>query len=224
MKQSLTLVALLMTIDGMDGSDSSRRGILIGVGAALTGGFLLPHTESKASSKKFEEQTATTTTSQSRVPPGTTPSEIVPVGKRATVVSEDGSEQITYWIENGARFEYFRVGDERVTPDPGEEFLQVLVSAHNESQQGAIIDSDHFEVVTSSGQAYEPDEDLMLDFDDTFYIEDIDPQITKTRSVFFEIAPDKRPVWLKIGPGFADDGESVYFSLPDETGITTTTA
>lgn len=190
---------------------SSRRRVLLGLGTLATATLPLPSSVHTTSATQSHQET-TTTTDDSTVPPGTSPDEIVAVGEKGTVTSEYGDEEITYWVEDAFTIEDYTVGDDQVTPEGV--FVAVEVTARNDSDEHVTVNHDQFELVTAEGRAFTTDEDPMLDYQDTFWVDGLDAQTMKTRFVIFDAPTDSDPWWLKISAGDLDDAPPVYFALP----------
>lgn len=100
----------------------------------------------------------------------------------------------------------FTVNDVRTTKeiDSGNEFTEnpttdgqfviVDVSIENNKDESITIDSSYFQLITDDGTTYDPTTDgavtMAIDPDNEFFLQQINPGLSKSGSVVFEVAED----------------------------------
>lgn len=219
--------------------ESSRRGIIFGIGGLLSVTPLLNIDTSTATTvttqtqqtmtrqnqtqtQMAESQTQTKTT-QFSPPPGSSPARTFKPDESGTFVFNESGLRVTYYIDSVEIMDSYTRSDGTVDPDG--KFVKILLIARNDNEAAIELGDSMFELVTSEGLAFEPDSDAMLDLERTFYTVELDPKIKKIRSVIFLIPDDRLSSswWLKIGGGNKGKGELLYMKVPELPEIATST-
>ena len=86
-----------------------------------------------------------------------------------------------------------------------DEYLVVNLSIKNKDSESRIMDASMFEIIDTAGNVYEPDGGAVVYLDASFFLEDVNPGLTRTGDIVFEIPDGLSGLSLRVrsGVGFA---------------------
>jgi uncharacterized membrane protein len=82
-----------------------------------------------------------------------------------------------------------------------DEYLVVNLSIKNKDSKSRMMDASMFEIIDTAGNVYEPDGGAVMYLDASFFLEDVNPGLTRTGDIVFEIPEGLSGLSLRVGSG-----------------------
>ncbi|WP_368996377.1 DUF4352 domain-containing protein [Caldifermentibacillus hisashii] len=120
-------------------------------------------------------------------------------------------EQEIYTVSNVETTNELKSDNEYIEPATTDgQFVVIDIEAFNNDKETRMVDSSMFKIKDNQGREFEPttDTDVMMvlgDFAD-FFLQDINPGISKTGKLVFELPSDANNFSLEVSSGFGFAG------------------
>jgi len=119
--------------------------------------------------------------------------------------------KLAYIVSNVATTNELKADDEYIEPAKTDgQFVVIDIEAFNNDKKTRTVDSSMFKIKDNQGREFEPtvDTEVMMvlgDFAD-FFLQDINPGISKTGKLVFELPSDATSFSLEVSSGFGFAG------------------
>lgn len=100
-----------------------------------------------------------------------------------------------------------KIGNEFMNKTTNGQFLIINVTIKNNDKEARIIDTSLFKIIDSQGREFEPlaDGDVYVNVNTSFFLEEVNPNLSRTGNIVFEMPKDAKGLKLEVnsGVGFA---------------------
>lgn len=100
-----------------------------------------------------------------------------------------------------------KIGNEFLNKKTDGQFLIINVTVTNKDSEARIIDTSLFKIIDSQGREFEPmaDGDVYVNENVEFFLQEVNPNLSKTGNIVFEMPKDAKGLKLEVnsGVGFA---------------------
>lgn len=139
-------------------------------------------------------------------------------GKQETKTEEKKEQAKEYKVGDVVpveKFEYkvnsiktaTKIGNEFLNKKTDGQFLIINVTVTNKDSEARIIDTSLFKIIDSQGREFEPmaDGDVYVNENVEFFLQEVNPNLSKTGNIVFEMPKDAKGLKLEVnsGVGFA---------------------
>jgi hypothetical protein len=132
------------------------------------------------------------------------------IGETFTVGS--GDQQVTYTVDSVDTAD--SVGSDALEEEADGEFVIIELTMENAGSESFDVSNRHVKIVDSQGREYEPDSDALLAVENPIIFEQLDPGISKTFTVVFDVPPDQQDRQLMLEPiGILSSADEHYVNL-----------
>jgi hypothetical protein len=132
------------------------------------------------------------------------------IGETFTVGS--GEQKVEYTIESMDTSD--SVGSGISEEEADGEFVVIELTMKNAGKETFEVSDRHIKLVDSQGREYEADSDALLAIEDPIVYEQLDPGISKTFTVVFDVPPDQQDRRLMLEPvGILSNADEHYVNL-----------
>lgn len=96
-----------------------------------------------------------------------------------------------------------KIGNEFMNKTTNGQFLIINVTIKNNDKEARIIDTSLFKIIDSQGREFEPlaDGDVYVNENTSFFLEEVNPNLSRTGNIVFEMPKDAKGLKLEVNSG-----------------------